>query len=276
MHEAPRAAHPEGGHVRVRQGVQVPREDQRRAREAAAIHHGARDPVLRLRQLVRGQGRHHHPVAAGAAVPRWEDQLQSDPARRHDRPGAVRRHAARDVHWAGEGLQGAADHDPGRSTRRTPAAATAAAASRAAPDPANFGKPAGPNADCARCGGTEAEKARCGLKRREEDILCREYNLCHAGLAGNIQCAERRGTKRLFCDDTETSLLPEFRCCKKCPSGYFSNDKPCFGDGTTLASAATSRRTDPALTQRASPSPRRRRRREVAATRRRYVRLPPR
>jgi len=139
------------------------------------------------------------------------------------------------LHWAGEGLQGAADHDQGVDKTYSCGRYCGGCIARG-PNPASYGKPAGPNADCARCGGTEAEKARCGLKRREKDILCPEYNLCHAGLAGNIQCEECRGTKQLFCDDTETSLLPEFRCCKKCPSGYFSNDKPCFGDGTTLAS----------------------------------------
>jgi cysteine-rich repeat protein len=142
------------------------------------------------------------------------------------------------LHWAGEGLQGAADHDQG-TDRTYSCGRYCGGCIKRGPDPAAVGKPSGPNADCARCAGTEAEKARCGLKKKEQDILCPEYNLCHAGLAGNIQCEECRGTKQLFCDDTETSILPEFRCCKKCPSGYFSNDKPCFGDGTTLASCGS-------------------------------------
>ncbi len=141
------------------------------------------------------------------------------------------------LHWAGEGLQGPADHDQGTDRTYACGRYCGGCISRG-PNPAASGKPSGPNADCARCAGTEAEKARCGLKKKEQDIFCPIYNLCHAGLAGNIQCEECRGTKQLFCDDTETSIPEEFRCCKKCPSGYFSNDKPCFGDATSLASCA--------------------------------------
>lgn len=139
------------------------------------------------------------------------------------------------LHWAGEGLGDTAEHNKGHDRTYSCGRYCGGCIARG-PNPADDGKPAGPNADCARCAGTEAEKGRCGLKKQELDVFCPTYNLCHAGLAGNIQCQECRGLKQLFCDDTETSIAPEFRCCKTCPSGYFSNDKPCFGDGTTLAS----------------------------------------
>jgi hypothetical protein len=150
----------------------------------------------------------------------------------------VRRDAARDAALGG---RGAAGPDRSRSGHRPPYSCGryCGGCITRGPNPAASGKASGPNADCARCAGTEAEKARCGLKKKEQDIFCPEYNLCHAGLAGNIQCLECRGTKQLFCDDTETSLVPDFKCCKSCPSGYPTNDKPCFGDSTSAASCGT-------------------------------------
>ena len=136
------------------------------------------------------------------------------------------------LHWAGEGLGDTAAHDKGDDRTYSCGRYCGRCNSRG-PDPAADGKPAGPNADCARCAGTEAEKARCGIKKDEVDIICPELSLCHAGLAGNLACTTCRGLQPLFCDGTTPALLgPTFLCCETCPSGYRNTDEPCPKSGS--------------------------------------------
>jgi hypothetical protein len=72
------------------------------------------------------------------------------------------------------------------------------------------------------------------VKEQEVDLPCPAYELCHAGLAGNRACDECRGLKTRYCDDTDSSTPPDFRCCQTCPEGYRNTDVPCMGDGSDL------------------------------------------